>query len=515
VPAVFEPLRDDDPFEAGGYRLYARIGAGGMGQVFLSFLPGGRPVALKVVRRELADDPEFQARFAVEASAAQRVNGVHIAPLLDAGPDAQPPWLATAYVPGPTLGEVIRRFGPLAPASVRALVGEVAAALGEVHAAGVVHRDLKPANVVLAADHPRLIDFGVARAADATTATVMGLRVGSPQYLAPEQVAGQAATPATDVFALGALAYYAATGRPAFGEGPEVGVVHRVLSVEPPLDGCPPELLDLVRACLAKDPAARPTTDQVVEACRSGGTAPQAQQWLPAEVLNDIQVRGEAVAAAARQGPPRLPSRSGARRRTLALALAAVLLGGAAGVVITARTLDDPADAVSKGGTSPATSSAATAVASPSAMSPSAALSPSVEGSAPGAAPDEVQWHGNVRFDTDGIDLDKVPPTVRMNWPSLDADLSRAGANADGPLNAGDAFPQPNLALWTGPGTPTRQQCAEQVDTTGNGRVHIPKGRIGCLRTSKDRVAMFTVTAYPDDSFSVTAQVTVWAATDS
>lgn len=513
MPEVFEPLRDDDPHEVGGYRLYARLGAGGMGQVFLSFLPGGRPVAVKVVRRELADDAEFRARFAVEVAAAQQVNGVHIAPLLDARPDAQPPWLATAYVAGPTLGEAVRAFGPLPPAAVRALVAEVAAALREVHAAGIVHRDLKPANVVLAADHPRVIDFGVSRAADATTATVMGVRVGSPQYMAPEQVQGNAATPATDVFALGALAYYAATGRPAFGEGPDLGVVYRVLNDEPPLHGCPPELLDLVRSCLAKDPAARPTTDALITLCRPDGTPARVESWLPPQVLLDVRRRAEAVALTARQGPPRPPTGVRPGRRG-ALILAGVLLVAGTSAAATAAVLRDSPGDKAAGGAPVAASSSTASAASPSPSS-SESASESGAGTSTSAPSEQVQWRGEVRFDTGGIDLDKVPPTTQMTWSVFDADLSRLGANADGPINAGDANPDPDLALWPGPGTPSRQQCADQVATHGDERVHIPVGRTGCLRTSKDRVAMFTVTRYPDDSFDVTAQVTVWAATGS
>lgn len=510
VPVVFEPLRDDDPREVGGYRLFVRLGAGGMGQVYLSFLPGGRPVAVKVIRPELADDVEFRTRFAAEVSAAQRVNGVHIAPLLDARPDAQPPWLATAYVPGPTLGEAIRQRGPLAVATVRTLVAGVAAGLREVHATGIVHRDLKPDNVVLAADHPRIIDFGVARAADATTASVMGVRVGSPQYMAPEQVEGRAAGPATDVFALGALAYYAATGRPAFGEGPEVGVAYRILREEPSLAGCPPDLLDLVRSCLAKDPAARPTTDQVIAACR-GGVAPAARDWLPPEVLADIRDRGEMVAALARNGPPPLGAASRSRRRVLAMAIAAVLIGAGAGGLLVLQALDGAADA----GSASETPAPATGPAGPPATSPAGPSSPSVPSTGPSALPDEVQWSGEVRFDTDGIDLDTVPPTVQMDWPVFDADLSRKDASGDGPINAGDSVPDPDLALWPGPERPTREQCAERVATHGDGRVHIPVGGIGCVRTSEGRIGMITVTDFPDDTFQVTAEVTIWAATGS
>lgn len=321
----FSQLAPGAPTEIGRYRLYARLGVGGMGQVFLSFLPGGRPVALKVVREEFAADPEFRRRFAQEARAAQQVNGIHIAQLLDADPQAPTPWLATAYIPGPSLLEAVRLYGPLPVESVRVLVAGIAQALAAIHAAGLIHRDLKPANVILAADGPRVIDFGIARAADATTASLTGRRIGSPQYMAPEQVRGLSATPALDVFALGALAFFAATGRPAFGEGEDLAIIFRVVQEQPDLTGCPPELLEVITACLAKDPAARPDTRAVFEACRAvqtraatqataQATAPAASQgsdaaarWLPPEIAQSIHARGNAIAAIGAQPPPAPP----------------------------------------------------------------------------------------------------------------------------------------------------------------------------------------------------------------
>ncbi|MFD0473051.1 serine/threonine-protein kinase [Nonomuraea thailandensis] len=184
---AFEPLHGDDPRTLGGYALRARIGAGGMGRVFLSFSPGGRPVAVKMVRAEFADDSEFRARFAQEVRAAQQVNGIHIAQLLDADAGAPTPWLATAYIPGPSLSEAVRLAGPLPVPVVAGLTVAVARALQAVHAAGIIHRDLKPSNVVLGGDGPRVIDFGVARATDATSLTLSGVRVGSPQYSSPSR----------------------------------------------------------------------------------------------------------------------------------------------------------------------------------------------------------------------------------------------------------------------------------------------------------------------------------------
>jgi serine/threonine protein kinase len=208
-----EPLSPGDPGSVASYRLRGRLGAGGMGVVYLAFTPGGRPVALKVVRPELGDDPDFRARFRQEIEAARRVHGLYTAQLLDSDPDGSPPWLVTAYVAGPSLAQAVARHGPMPEQSLLLLMAGVAESLGAIHAAGLVHRDLKPSNVLLAADGPRVIDFGIARAAEATTMTRTGMRVGSPQYMAPEQVRGGAVGPEADVFALGALAGYAATAR--------------------------------------------------------------------------------------------------------------------------------------------------------------------------------------------------------------------------------------------------------------------------------------------------------------
>ena len=234
-----QPLANDDPAEIGGYRLRARLGSGGMGRVYLAATSAGRLVALKVVRPELGDDPEFRARFRQEIEAARRVHGLYTAQLLDADPAATPPWLVTAYVSGPSLQQAVARHGPMPGAMVFRLIAGVAEALQAIHAAGVVHRDLKPSNVLLAPDGPRVIDFGIARALESASLTRAGIMMGSPLFVAPEQILDQPVTPAIDVFGLGALAVYAALGRPPFGEGHNAAVSHRVLHEQPDLDGCP------------------------------------------------------------------------------------------------------------------------------------------------------------------------------------------------------------------------------------------------------------------------------------
>ncbi|WP_224285346.1 serine/threonine-protein kinase, partial [Streptomyces sp. LS1784] len=294
---VFQELTADDPREVGGHLLYARLGAGGMGRVYLSYTPGGRPVALKVVRPELAEDPEFRARFAQEVASARRIHGLFTAQVVDAGVDAATPWLATTYVPGPSLQQVVQRFGPLPERTVLLLVAGIAEALQAIHSSGVVHRDLKPGNVLIASDGPRVIDFGIARAADASALTGTGLRIGSPAYMAPEQAMGRPATPATDVYALGALAVHVAGGTPPFGDGPDPAALYRTVHEEPDLGRVPESLRALLLHCLAKRPEDRPTTAEVIAAARShpavGGHLRFGDDWLPHPLTSQITRHAE------------------------------------------------------------------------------------------------------------------------------------------------------------------------------------------------------------------------------
>jgi hypothetical protein len=258
-----------------------------MGRVYLAFTPAGRPVALKVLRPELGDDPEFRARFRQEVAAAQRVSGLFTAQVLDADPDGSPPWLVTAYVPGHSLSQAVATSGPLPERSVLLLMAGVAEALQAIHAAMLVHRDLKPSNVLLAADGPRVIDFGIARAVQAPGLTQTGFRMGTPQFMSPEQFQGGPVTPAADIFALGALTAYAATGRLPFGGGDEAVAMYRVVHAQPDLDGCRGPMLDLISRCLAKDPSARPAPGQVIERCQAclpGGTLEFSESWLPSAI---------------------------------------------------------------------------------------------------------------------------------------------------------------------------------------------------------------------------------------
>ncbi|MGV9264972.1 protein kinase domain-containing protein [Kitasatospora sp. NPDC003701] len=298
LPPVFQPLHPDDPREVGGYRLFARLGAGGMGRVYLSYTPGGRPVALKVVRPEFAEDGEFRRRFAQEVSNAQRIHGLYTAQVIDSGGlDSDAPWLVTAYVPGPSLQQVVRENGALPVRTVLLLMGGIAEALQAIHSVEVVHRDLKPANVLVAGDGPRVIDFGIARAADATALTGTGYRIGSPAFMSPEQAQGRPVTPATDVFALGALAAYVAGGTAPFGDGPDTAVLYRVVHEQADLDAVPADLRELIMRCLAKSPEDRPKPAEIIEIARNhpsvGGQLRFSDDWLPRQVNTEITRRSD------------------------------------------------------------------------------------------------------------------------------------------------------------------------------------------------------------------------------
>ncbi|MFF4117847.1 protein kinase [Streptomyces sp. NPDC001714] len=256
-------LRREDPRVVGSFRLHRRLGAGGMGVVYLGSDKKGQRVALKVIRPDLAEDQEFRSRFAREVSAARRIRGGCTARLVAADLEAERPWFATQYVPGPSLHDKVADDGPLGAADAAAVGAALSEGLVAVHEAGVVHRDLKPSNILLSPKGPRIIDFGIAWATGASTLTHVGTAVGSPGFLAPEQVRGAAVTPATDVFSLGATLAYASTGDSPFGHGSSEVMLYRVVHEEPQLHGVPDALAPLVRACLAKDPEERPSTLQL------------------------------------------------------------------------------------------------------------------------------------------------------------------------------------------------------------------------------------------------------------
>jgi serine/threonine protein kinase len=275
---MWQELQPEDPQVIGPYRIGGQLGVGGMGRVFLGFSEGGRPVAVKVVRADLAADPEFRARFRREIAVARKVSSQFTAPVIDADVEGPAPWLATAYVVGPSLADAVTQRGPLPVRAVLQLAAGLAEGLRAIHAAGVVHRDLKPSNVLLSADGPRVIDFGISRAIEASALTHTGMVVGSPGFMSPEQAEGLEVGPPTDIFSLGAVLAFAATGEGPFGTGSTPALVYRVVHSPASLEHVPDELRPLVERCLAKDPGERPTARELLT--ETATLAPVAG-WLP------------------------------------------------------------------------------------------------------------------------------------------------------------------------------------------------------------------------------------------
>ncbi|MEV1063493.1 serine/threonine-protein kinase [Streptomyces sp. NPDC050263] len=451
------PLVPDDPSHIGAYRLLGRLGAGGMGRVYLGRAPGGRIVAVKLVHAELARQTEFRERFAREVTAARRVGGEWTAAVLDADTDAEVPWVATGYVAGPSLESVVSEgYGPLPPASARALAHRLALALASIHDAGLVHRDLKPSNILLTVDGPRVIDFGIARALDTVTGgglTRTGALIGSPGFMSPEQVRGERVTKASDVFALGSVLAYAATGRMPFGSS-EIGlhaVMYRIAQDEPDLSELPEELVALVRDCLAKEPGERPAVKDIVERTRAADTSDASDTaWLPGGLLADLgshalrlldtdgpeptvvdtpapppsapappppapepsaSAPGPAVAADDAEGkPPKVRRRIavlGAVSALLAVAVVFAVLRPGKGSGDDQQGAEGPTGRATTTGAASASGSSTPSSSSSASVSPSASLSPS--SSVPGAAGAERMpeslvgaWEGKVKTD-DGM----------------------------------------------------------------------------------------------------------------
>lgn len=290
-------LDRDDPREIGGYRLLGVLGAGGMGRVYLARSPGGRTVAVKVIRPELSDDAGFRSLFRREVAAAKRVGGAWTAPVLDADTEAPRPWLVTGYVAGPSVYEAVERHGPLPESAVRTLGAGLAEALIGIHGTGLIHRDLKPTNVLLSLDGPRVIDFGISRALDASVHTRTGATVGSPGFMSPEQIDGRDVGPATDIFSLASVLVFAATAEGPFGAGSGQALMFRIVSKSPELGAVPPSLRDLISACLAKYAANRPTPQELLaHFAPDGSTAALiAPGWLPGPLTTDLSRRAIAL----------------------------------------------------------------------------------------------------------------------------------------------------------------------------------------------------------------------------
>ena len=374
---MWRELQPDDPGRIGPYRLRGVLGSGGMGRVFLGASADGRLIAVKVIRADLASDPEFRARFRREVTVARKVSSRFTVPLIDADTDGPVPWLATGYVPGPSLADAVTEHGPLPVRSVLELAAGLAAGLSAIHAAGVVHRDLKPSNVLLAQDGPRVIDFGISVAAETSPLTRTGLLIGSPGYMSPEQVEGREVGFASDIFSLGAVLAFAATGEAPFGSGSAPTLAYRAVYRQVNLDRVPAEVRTLIQRCLAKDPSQRPTARDL-EIGAGAVAIPPTERWVPEAVtrtfieLPDPPDRSRTVTSArmspASQPVPGHPGRhQGRRQRRLArpLTIASMVVGllaaSAAGGIVLAVSAHQASgahsgQAASARVTSPATS---------------------------------------------------------------------------------------------------------------------------------------------------------------
>ena len=396
------PLRGDDPAQVGSYRLTARLGAGGMGVVYLATAGNGSPVAVKVLRPELSGDTEFRTRFSREVAALTRVKGVCTVRVIEADTVSAQPYLVTEYVEGPSLSEYIESRGPMDPRMLYGLATGLAEALTAIHAAGIVHRDLKPSNVLLTTGGPKVIDFGIAQVLEATAVTKAGFTVGSAGFMAPEQIMGRAAS-AADLFSWAVTIAYAASGRSPFGTGTTEAILYRILHDTPDFAGVPGSLLPQITAALAKEPQARPTASELLSQLTRPAVQPSAgydnptqtilaQTWLipashPQVPATPPQARATpsfvpAVPPQARDAPPQVPAvrRSGPRRPVLfAIVLAVAILVGAGGAALAfalaGHHATNPGTGSSHSQTAPptptATNSSASAPTSPSSATPS------------------------------------------------------------------------------------------------------------------------------------------------
>jgi serine/threonine protein kinase len=390
------PLQQTDPSLVGGYRLVARLGAGGMGVVYLAETRDGRPVAVKVLRPELADNPEFRTRFGREVTALTRIQGVCTVRVIEADTQAPKPFLVTEYADGPSLSEYVDASGPLDPQMLYGLATGLAEALAAIHAAGIVHRDLKPSNVLLTAAGPKVIDFGIAQALDTTSLTRTGITVGSAGFMAPEQITGRAGT-AADVFTWAVTVAFAAGGKAPFGTGPSDAIMYRIMHADPDISAVPPGLRPLVEAAMAKDPQARPTAPHLLAQLTNTATRYEnptqtvlAQTWHPS--ATGPTPPGPTPPGLTAPGPT--GPGSGRRRTALlpvVLTLAFLLAAGgtALGLALAGKPASDAASGTTSAPASPAqpASSAAPAPATPAASSTAPGASASTATTTPVSTP--------------------------------------------------------------------------------------------------------------------------------
>ncbi|MEV5982775.1 serine/threonine-protein kinase [Streptomyces sp. NPDC052114] len=532
---ILSPLGPQDPREAAGYSLLARIGEGGMGTVYLSHTRGGQPVALKVIRREYGQDPDFRRRFEQEVQAARRVQGYHLVPVVDHDTNGELPWLASAFIPGISLHDALATHGPLPLPAVHQLIGCAARALAAIHAAGVVHRDLKPSNILLGSGGPYVIDFGIARAADATQLTQSGGLIGTPQYMSPEHALGEQVGPATDVFSLGLIAAVAATGRHPYGDGGAITIAAQIANTAhrpPRLDAYDDGLRMLLEGCLAADPAGRVTPAELAEWCERAAGRPlsQFEAWLPPALAAEITRREQSAQNPPPPGthtynltpqpqpqppttghtpaPAPAPTSPRPRRRTRVALVAATLVlavGAGAGTAVWLLGKDDDKgggnEARTKDDGKRASQPADPAKESPAADDGGAVGDPSEDPSAPAADATYTLVFENKpmtlrtpagSLDTTYIDLDtpKVDPTGSMESDEADFHARYQDLSFD-------------HAMGKASGT-TAKQCREGAEQnpfreslTGeaiNKSRQIVEGDHLCMVTGEGNVAMWTIT---------------------
>ncbi|MBE2998893.1 protein kinase [Nocardiopsis sp. HNM0947] len=454
-----KPLTPSDPAHIGPHRVLARLGAGGMGAVYLARTPEGHLAAVKVVHTELAQDQGFLARFARETRTAQRVRGPYTPAVLSASPEDRTPWMATEYVPGPTLSEAVAGRGPLPEASLRVLALGLARALQSVHASGIMHRDLKPGNVLLSPRGPQVIDFGIARAVEGTVLTKTGEAFGTPAYTCPETVLGREQSPASDVFALAGIVAFAASGRPPFGRKPAAEVLQRIVNDEPDLEGVPAGTLhDLLARCLAKDPAARPSADEIVNVLSSEPLPSAEHGWLPATVNAEIGERERELHRVVHEAPtaPGVAHTGRKRRGWIvvgAAATALVLMAGTAAAVL--RPWED----ADSGGTDEA-------------AAPDDDGANEAEGDA--AAEDEPSFPESVygiHFTPDGEELYVHTPDEITVWDWREGELIDTPFGADDETNSFDLAESGHMATAGEDGLRIWDDSHQEVDSFDGGDI--------------------------------------------
>ncbi|MFC5663376.1 serine/threonine-protein kinase [Kitasatospora misakiensis] len=505
-------LLDEDPREIGGYRLEGRLGEGGMGVVYRARSVSGRQVAVKVIRPELAAGGDFRLRFRQELAAARRVSGAFTAPVLDADAEAGTPWLATLFIPGPSLAQRVASQGPLPAAQVRQLAAGLVEALRDIHRAGLVHRDLKPGNVLLAEDGPRVIDFGIARALDAAPLTSTGVVVGTPPFMAPEQFRRGTVGPATDVFALGSVLVYAATGHGPFDGDTVHTIGFRVVYEAPDLTGLPAELVQLVTGCLAKEATQRPTVEQLLAGFASAdgpglaATAPRTVVDAPGTVTGSapgpvtglvtgpvvvpepgpppVPVATPTAAAPAtptapsfpppqpqswpEPQPPTAPAGPRQRRRWPAVALGATAVAATTALVLTLVLNQDDPDHGKPGATAGSSAAASTAATGPAAAPASTPPSPGAPATAFACAPAVPLRSGGGTSQGNAMKLWSTDYTKSCPGADVTYDSISVGAGYQGFL-AGDL----DFAV-TDTGLTPEQVTASAGRCTGGKAVQLP-----------------------------------------